>query len=132
LFGERFRLRTPLRPLRAVGADPSLLAPGTPVDWWTVVRHTDDELVLRGEDWFAGDALLGYRVEGDSVLQVGALRTRGVPGFLYWKLLTPVHRLVFQTMARRRAQGPGKRPGKVPAFRLERVGESAATMPSLR
>jgi uncharacterized protein YbjT (DUF2867 family) len=128
-FGERFHLHRP-----------SVLAPGTPVDWWTVVRHTDDELVLRGQDWFAGDALLGYRVDGDTVLQVGALRTRGVPGFLYWKLLTPVHHLVFRTMARRRAKGRAKGRtkgrgnvrGKVRGFRLERSGAGAATMPSLR
>jgi len=59
--------------------------------------------VLRGDGWFAGEALLGYRVDGDAVLQVGALRTKGVPGFLYWKLLTPVHHLVFRLMAERRA-----------------------------
>ena len=87
----------PATPVRDERRPRRALAPGTPVDWWTVVRHTDDELVLRGQDWFAGDALLGYRVDGDTVLQVGALRTRGVPGFLYWKLLTPVHHLVFRT-----------------------------------
>ena len=131
LFGERFRLRRPFRPLREAGESPGHLAPGTPVDWWTVVHHTDDELVLRGQDWFAGDALLGYRIEGDAVLQVGALRTRGVPGFLYWKLLTPVHHLVFSMMARRRAR-PGGRRAQVHGFRLERSGAGAATMPSLR
>jgi len=131
LFGERFRLRRPFRPLREAGEPPGRLAPGTPVDWWTVVHHTDDELVLRGQDWFAGDALLGYRIDGDTVLQVGALRTRGVPGFLYWKLLTPVHHLVFSMMARRRARPTGRHE-KVHGFRLERSGAGAATMPSLR
>ncbi|MFN8028553.1 MAG: hypothetical protein U0W40_19995 [Acidimicrobiia bacterium] len=92
--------------------------------------------MLRGEGWFAGDAYLGYRVEGVGVrpqlVQVGALRTRGVPGFLYWKLLTPVHHLVFRAMAERRVRGPkerrrrGSRPER---FRLESAGAGAATMP---
>lgn len=132
LLGERFALARPAGPTEG------LLAPGTPVDWWTVVHHDADSLVLRGEGWFAGDAFLGYRVEGAGaparpgparLVQVGALRTRGVPGFLYWKLLTPVHHLVFRAMARRRVRGP-RRPGRTPwRFRLESARAGAATMP---
>ena len=36
--------------------------------------------------------------------QVAAFRPRGIPGFLYWKLLTPVHRVAFDRMARRRVR----------------------------
>ncbi len=115
LFGERLRLA----PAPGGGAP----NPGDPVDWWTVVRRSDRELVLRGMDWFAGESLLGYRVEPDAVVLVGALRPRGVPGFLYWKLLTPVHHLVFRAMARRRAH---------PTVRLEADRARAATMPFLR
>ena len=34
--------------------------------------------------------------------QVAAFRPRGIPGFLYWKLLGPVHRVAFDRMARHR------------------------------
>jgi preprotein translocase subunit SecG len=132
LFGERLRL------MRAPGGTP---VAGDRVDWWTVVRAADDELVLRGRDWFAGESLLGYRIEPDSVVLVGALRPRGVPGFLYWKLLTPVHHLVFRAMARRRAHplppvAPATawsaRGGWRARVRLEADRARAATMPFLR
>ena len=125
LFGERFLLR---RAPRNDDGPVGPLAPGTPVDWWTVSRHTDHELVLRGDGWFAGEALLGYRVDGDAVLQVGALRTKGVPGFLYWKLLTPVHHLVFRLMAERRAAPRRGDPG----FRLGSDTGAPASISPLR
>ena len=125
LFGERFLLR---RAPRDDDGPVGPLAPGTPVDWWTVSRHTDHELVLRGDGWFAGEALLGYRVDGDAVLQVGALRTKGVPGFLYWKLLTPVHHLVFRLMAERRAAPRRGDPG----FRLGSDTGAPASISPLR
>lgn len=75
---------------------------GANVDWWRIVRAEPDQLVLRSVGWFPGDAWLGYRVGEGSLHQVAAFRPRGVPGFLYWKLLGPVHRVVFDRMARHR------------------------------
>jgi hypothetical protein len=75
---------------------------GEQVDWWTIVRRAPGELVLRGDGWFPGDGWLGWRVEGDRLVQVGALRPKGVPGFLYWKVLQPIHRKVFEAQARHR------------------------------
>jgi uncharacterized protein YbjT (DUF2867 family) len=93
VFGERWHLR---------GA--TALRAGEQVDWWTVVRRRRRELVLRGIDWVAGDAWLGWRCDEDELVQVGAMRPKGVPGFLYWKLLQPVHKRVFMILARHRVE----------------------------
>jgi hypothetical protein len=58
--------------------------------------------VLRSDGWSPGDAWLGYRVHEGSLQQVAAFRPRGVPGFVYWKLLGPFHRIVFKQMIRHR------------------------------
>jgi hypothetical protein len=58
-----------------------------------------------------GEAWLGYRLVDGRLRQVAAFRPRGLPGFVYWKLLAPVHRVAFARMARRRV----------------RVGRAAAT-----
>ncbi len=91
LVGERWGLRraTTLRPSEAV-------------DWWIVVQRRQRELVLRALGWVAGDAWLGWRADERTLVQVGALRPKGVPGFLYWKLLQPVHRRVFVLLAQHR------------------------------
>jgi uncharacterized protein YbjT (DUF2867 family) len=91
LVGEGLRLQ---RPLRVVA--------GATVDWWSIARSEPGELVLRSVGWFPGDAWLGYRVSGDSLRQVAAFRPLGIPGFLYWKLLGPIHLIVFNRMARHR------------------------------
>ena len=91
-FGERLVLR------RATE-----LAEGASVDWWQVARAEPGHLVLRSDGWFSGDAWLGYLAEAGRIRQVAAFRPKGVPGFLYWKLLVPVHRVAFTSMARRRA-----------------------------
>lgn len=91
LVGERLRRRG--TPDLAVGAS---------VDWWRVARLEPGLLVLRSDGWFPGDAWLGYRVAGGRLQQVAAFRPAGTPGFLYWALLAPVHRIAFARMARRR------------------------------
>ncbi len=93
LFGERWRLRR----ARAV-------APGEPVDWWVVARRTPGALVLRGVGWLAGEGWLGFRVGDGELVEVGALRPKGLPGFLYWKLLQPIHRWAFARQAQHRLE----------------------------
>jgi uncharacterized protein YbjT (DUF2867 family) len=93
LVGEHLRRRRP-----------EAVVPGALVDWWRVTRADSGELVLRSVGWFAGDAWLGYRVDGRCLLQVAAFRPRGIPGFLYWKLLGPVHHIVFGRMASHRVR----------------------------
>ncbi len=84
LVGEHLRRRRP-------GA----VTEGELVDWWRIAGVQSGELVLRSVGWFPGDAWLGYRASQGTLRQVAAFRPRGVPGFLYWKLLTPVHRVAF-------------------------------------
>lgn len=91
LTGERLRL-----------AKAEAIAAGTDVDWWTVVRCDPGVLVLRSRGWSPGDAWLGWRLDSGRLVQVGAFRPRGIPGFVYWKLLWPVHAVVFRWMARHR------------------------------
>ena len=81
---------------------PQEIVPGTAVDWWIVARHDPGLLVLRADHWFSGEAWLGYRCSENELIQVGSLRPKGIPGFLYWKLLQPVHRQVFRALARHR------------------------------
>jgi len=80
------------------------LREGTEVDWWVVARREPNVLVLRTDNWLVGEAWLGYRVGDDELVTVGALRAKGIPGFGYWTLLQPVHRVVFQALARHRVQ----------------------------
>ena len=93
LVGERLRR-----------GKPEFIEPGALVDWWRIARTEPGELVLRGVGWFSGDAWLGFRVKEGSLRQVAAFRPRGIPGFLYWKLLWPVHGLAFDRMARHRVR----------------------------
>lgn len=91
--GERLRRQRPVA-----------VVPGALVDWWRIARVGPDELALRSVGWFPGDAWLGYRAADGVLHQVAAFRPRGVPGFLYWKLLTPIHRVAFDRMARHRVR----------------------------
>ena len=83
-------------------SSPKAIAQGATVDWWRVVRRDRGTLVLRAIRWFPGEAWLGYSCDEEELVQVGALRPKGIPGFLYWTLLQPVHRRVFQVLARHR------------------------------
>ena len=95
LFGRLAGERWELRRSRAV-------VEGEEVDWWRITRREPGLLVLRSIHWFPGDAWLAYQCRGGELVQVGALRPKGIPGFFYWMLLKPVHRYVFKALARRR------------------------------
>lgn len=95
LFGEQLRFH-----------HPEVLEPGATVDWWTVEQTTPTTLVLGTDQWFCGEAWLAYRTVHDpraELQQVGALRAKGALGWAYWRLLWPVHWVVFRLMARRQA-----------------------------
>jgi hypothetical protein len=91
VVGEKWQLSHPQQIVR-----------GTAVDWWLVARRDPGILVLRAVRWFPGEAWLGYQCTEHELIQVGALRPKGIPGFLYWKMLQPVHRQVFRALARHR------------------------------
>ncbi len=93
LVGERWTLSRP----------PALLE-GQTVDWWDVTRRAPGVLVLRATSWFFGEAWFGYQGDPRALVQVGAFRPRGVPGFAYWKILQPVHRKVFRALVHHRVR----------------------------
>ena len=99
LMGEHLRRRRP-----------AAVVPGALVDWWRIAGVGSGELVLRSVGWFPGDAWLGYRAGQGTLRQVAAFRPRGVPGFLYWKLLSPVHRVAFFRMVRHRIRRASESP----------------------
>jgi uncharacterized protein YbjT (DUF2867 family) len=97
---------------RLVVHRPEAMAPGARVDWWTVVAADGRSLVLTAP-WKIGDAWLAYRVSGGGaegptrprrLEQVAVFRPRGLPGLLYWRILWPVHRIVFSGMVRHRVR----------------------------
>ena len=75
---------------------------GAQVDWWRVTRRDPGTLILRALRWVPGDGWLGFGVRGSTVTVVAAFRPLGVPGFIYWKVLVPIHRRVFTGLARHR------------------------------
>jgi uncharacterized protein YbjT (DUF2867 family) len=96
LFGEDLRLERPDR-----------VEVGARVDWWDVEVRDGRTLVLGTTSWFCGEAWLGYRVVGalpTRIEQVGALRTRGLVGQVYWWLLWPIHQVVFRAMVHHRVR----------------------------
>jgi hypothetical protein len=117
LVGERLPLQRPDR-----------FEAGAAVDWWTADVVEPDRIVLGTRAWAVGEAWLGYRiVETDDgatgIEQAGSLRAKGVPGLVYWRLLWPVHAVVFRRMAARRAQRVRRRrgnrsPGRAPVRTL--------------
>jgi uncharacterized protein YbjT (DUF2867 family) len=86
---------------------PQEITAGAKVDWWLVARRDPGLLVLRAVRWFPGEAWLGYQCDEGELTQVGSLRPKGIPGFLYWKILQPVHRRVFRSLARHRVARSG-------------------------
>ena len=95
-FGERLRL-----------GRPPALEPGAAVDWWQVAHVSDDALVLRTSSWFCGEAWLGFRMHEaprPRLVQVVALRPRGVVGLVYWWALWPAHVVVLRIASRHRAR----------------------------
>lgn len=85
-------------------ARPATLSVGEPVDWWIVEDVSEDGIILRSAGWITGQGWLGYSMPagGHTLKVAAAFRPRGLPGFLYWFLLTPIHKAAFRAMARHR------------------------------
>ena len=83
--------------------DPAHLSWGEAVDFWRVVEiETDRRLTLRAEMKVPGVAVLDFDVkpiDGDPastrLVQTARFRPRGLPGLLYWYLVLPFHKPVF-------------------------------------
>jgi len=86
--------------------DPETPFPGTTLDFWRVEAYESGRrLRLSAEMNVPGRAWLEFRADPDGVstvlTQFAQFEPRGLPGILYWYLLSPIHELLFRGMLRR-------------------------------
>ena len=90
------------------------LGEGDMLDFYRVEALETNRLVrLRAELKAPGLGWMEWRIrpqpDGDVLLiQIAYFAPKGVPGFLYWYLLLPVHRLVFSGLLRAIARRAGE------------------------
>jgi uncharacterized protein YbjT (DUF2867 family) len=101
--------------------DPERVRVGDAVDFWRVEALRRPELLrLRAEMKVPGRAWLQFEVvpesEATQIVQTAFFEPRGLTGLLYWYVLLPAHRLVFQgsirELARRAERAAGPAPGQ--------------------
>ena len=81
----------------------ALLRPGAAIDFWRVERFEEGKLMrLSAEMKLPGRAWLEFEVipRGDhaTIRQTAMFDPVGLGGLLYWYLLYPIHRLIFDGM----------------------------------
>lgn len=92
--------------LRRGRRHPTEVRPGDALDFWRVeVAEPERTLRLRAEMRLPGDAWLQYEARpqpdgGTLLIQTAFFAPKGLPGFLYWYGLLPIHRLIFSGMVR--------------------------------
>ena len=91
--------------LRRGRRDPHELLPGDALDFWRVEAVDAPRLLrLRAEMKVPGKAWLQWEAVpedgGSRLVQTALFAPRGLPGILYWKLLYPVHKLIFSDLAK--------------------------------
>ena len=91
--------------LRRGRRDPHELLAGDALDFWRVEAVEAPRLLrLRAEMKVPGKAWLQWEAVpengGSRLVQTALFAPRGLPGILYWKLLYPVHKLIFSDMAK--------------------------------
>jgi uncharacterized protein YbjT (DUF2867 family)/uncharacterized protein YndB with AHSA1/START domain len=83
---------------------------GDVVDYYTVDALQPEEMLrLRADLKAPGLGWMEWRVDphaegGVTLTQIAYFAPKGLPGFLYWYLLSPIHRLVFAGLVRRIAR----------------------------
>lgn len=80
--------------------DPNKLRSGDVLDFWRVEEVLEPQLVrLRAEMKVPGQAWLEYRITSDQhhtkLEQIAYFAPRGLFGWAYWRLLYPIHALIF-------------------------------------
>jgi uncharacterized protein YbjT (DUF2867 family) len=93
--------------LRRGRRDPNELRVGDALDFWRVEEiEAGTKLRLRSEMITPGEAWLQYDLEYTEsqvvkLRQTAFFAPRGLPGFLYWYVLYPIHSLVFSGLIRK-------------------------------
>ena len=86
--------------------DPDTLLEGEAVDFWRVERIERPNLLrLRAEMKLPGRAWLQFEAvdigqDRTELTQTALFEPKGLPGFLYWYALYPLHVLIFRDMIR--------------------------------
>ena len=65
-------------------------------DWNAEVKETNSRIIICEEDHFFGNQWIEWRVDRPEFTQTAFFSPRGLPGFLYWYLLMPFHRMKFR------------------------------------
>jgi len=91
--------------LRRGRRDPDTLLVGEAVDFWRVEAVDPPRLLrLRAEMKLPGSAWLQWEAipngAGTRLVQAALFHPTGLAGTLYWRLLYPLHRLIFSALAR--------------------------------
>jgi uncharacterized protein YbjT (DUF2867 family) len=95
--------------------DPETPFPGTTLDFWRVESYEPGRrLRLRAEMNVPGRAWLEFRADPDGsgtvIRQLAQFEPHGLPGVIYWYLLTPIHEVMFRGMLRRIAAASERKP----------------------
>jgi uncharacterized protein YbjT (DUF2867 family) len=72
------------------------LREGKIIDYYQVEALEPNCMLLHSKLRAPGEGWMEWRVEGSVLMQTAFFAPRGLPGFLYWYLLSPFHRLVFR------------------------------------
>jgi uncharacterized protein YbjT (DUF2867 family) len=88
-------------PRRAQGSAHEPLQAGDEIDYYRVEALEPGRLMrLHSLLRAPGDGWMEWRIEGSALKQTAYFAPRGMPGFLYWYVLGPLHRLVFRGLLR--------------------------------
>jgi uncharacterized protein YbjT (DUF2867 family) len=91
--------------LRRGRRSPSELRAGDALDWWRVILADKPKgrLILYAEMKVPGEAWLEFEIneKENSFLQKATFRPNGLLGRAYWYLLLPMHKIIFNGMAKK-------------------------------
>ena len=96
--------------LRRGRRDPDDLRPGDALDFWRVEQVDAPRLLrMRAEMKVPGRAWLAFETHEDGhggtrLTQTAFFAPKGLPGFLYWYILYPIHALIFSGLIRQIAK----------------------------
>ncbi len=101
LRGWLDRLINPWRRTQQPAPPHQPLQPGDVIDYYRV-EAVEPGRMLRLHSLLRapGEGWMEWRIEEDVLKQTAFFAPRGLPGFLYWYLLGPLHRLVFRGLLR--------------------------------
>ena len=73
---------------------------GETLDFWRVIdaNKNDKRLLLFAEMKLPGEAWLEFKIKDNILTQTATFRPHGLSGRIYWYLLIPIHKIIFQGM----------------------------------